>query len=247
MMAQKMDFDTVKEKEKKVVVEEIKKIRRSIESGGDVKEIRKEFHKIVRKIKLYEITSDEVLDEVCIIRNWLISKWRPRQHSVASGLILWTVSVCAGTLTIYSSYLFSSPPTWTNILYAIPQFSGWWLINMGVHNLGHYVAGKIVGINFNSWVTRVFKGQWALIIDYKSYLRSTFTKREILHVAGPICTLSSPWIIFFVTLNPVILAVAVFMSLTQVSLAKRKMMDFGRFFRERKLKSEHLRLKKEGL
>ncbi|MFX0036079.1 MAG: hypothetical protein ACFE9I_10620 [Candidatus Hermodarchaeota archaeon] len=69
---------------------------------------------------------------------------------------------------------------------------GWLSINISLHNLGHYITGKLVGIYFHAWVIREAIFQWALIIENKSFLMATFRKRQILHILGPICTLGVP-------------------------------------------------------
>jgi hypothetical protein len=263
------------------------------------------FYKIVENIKLHEITSDDILDYVNEIRSIFVKAWRPEQHSMTSGIILWGMLIIFGILLIVTTYFQFDPElivsdifvvrflgacmigvSWSLLifstliiqkqkryivsglfafaeliilaimvifLFSIPQidsvwitlgiFWGWFLINAGIHNLGHYVAGKIVGIDFESWVTNKMLGQWAIIIDYKSYLKASFNKRQILHLAGPICTQVAPWVVFFITLNPLMLIVAIGMGIHASDAAVRKITDFKRIFNERKLKKEYKKIK----
>jgi hypothetical protein len=114
-------------------------------------------------------------------------------------------------------------------------FLGHFLINLGVHNLGHFIAGILVGIYYKSWVTFNFFGQWALIIDYKSYLKASFNKRQVVHVSGPIATLLTPWIIFFIIWEPFMMGLAIYMLVASIPLMIKKGWDYGRIFKERKL------------
>ena len=121
---------------------------------------------------------------------------------------------------------------------------GWLSINIGIHNLGHYVAGKMVGIVFDSWVIRQKVFQWALIIEYKSYLKVSFRKRQFLHVSGPACTLGTPWVMFLITLSPIYLIIAIYMIVGSLPVIIKGIWDYGRIYKERKLKKENKQLKK---
>jgi len=227
-----------------IILESANQIKTNLEDGGDIQEEKKKFYKIVQDIKVHAIKSDQVLDVISDIRTILVNDWRPKQHSIISGVVLWCSSITLGGLLIYLRDLpfFPINSIWLLILNWVLVFLGWFLINAGVHNFGHYLAGKIVGIGFKGWVTFNFFGQWALIIDYKSYLKASFNKRQAVHISGPFCTLAAPWIFFLIILHPLMLGIAIYMIIASIPLILRKGWDYGRIFKERKLKKQYKKL-----
>ena len=225
------------------VLEEIKSIKKNLDNKVDYKEEKKKFFQIVDYIKINEIKDEEILEQVSAIRYSMATIWRPNQYSIQSGVLLWTALVVFGGFLIYCTLWI-----WANliglgifmkILYIIVLILGWLSINMGIHNLGHYIAGKLVGINFHAWVIRQAVFQWALIIEYKTYLMATFRKRQILHISGPICTLGAPWVIYLITLNPIMIGIGIYMFVASIPVMVRKKWDYGRIFKERQLKNQY--------
>jgi hypothetical protein len=223
------------------ILENIKEIKKNFQKNDNKEELKKKFYKLVSDIKVNAIKSEEVLDLVVEVRKLMVDDWRSKQHSVFSGVLLWLLLIISGSFIIYFRDFPFLPQNsiWAVILGSFLLFLGWFFINLGVHNLGHFIAGNFVGIHYNSWVTFNFFGQWALIIDYKSYLKASFTKRQIVHVSGPFCTLTTPWIIYFLIWEPVMLGIAIYMILASIPLMIKKGWDYGRIFRERKLKIQY--------
>jgi hypothetical protein len=220
------------------ILENVRNIKSNLENGGNFQEEKKRFYKIVDQIKINGIKSDEILDIVSDIRKILIDDWRPKQYSILSGVILWIVLISLGSIVIhYYNYPFLAISSiWSIALSWFLIFVGYFLINLGVHNLGHFIAGVFVGISYKSWVTFNFFGQWALIIDYKSYLKASFSKRQVVHISGPFCTLATPWIIYFVIWEPFMMGLAIYMLVASIPLMIKKGWDYGRIFKERKLR-----------
>ena len=227
------------------MLEFVKEIKINLENGGDMQSEKKKFYKAIEEIKVNRIKSDEILDVVNDIRTILVNAWRPKQHSILSGIILWVGLISLGSLIIFfrDIPLLSTSSIWSIVLTIILLFIGWFFINLGVHNFGHYIAGRLVGIKYSAWVKFHIIGQWALIIDYKSYLKASFNKRQVVHVSGPVCTLATPWIIYLIIWHPLMLGIAIYMFLASLPLIIRKGWDYGRIFKENKLKKEHKKLK----
>jgi hypothetical protein len=229
------------------VLEEVKTIKERLDKGFDYKEEKKKFFQIVDFIKVNEIKNDDILDPVSEIRYKMASTWRPNQYSVRSGVSLWISLVILGCFFIAFTFIipdiFSNLGIWKTVLNISSLIIGWLSINIGIHNLGHFIAGKLVGIHFNSWVIRSSVFQWALMIEYKSYLKASFRKRQILHISGPACTLGAPLIIYMVTLNPIMIGVGIYMIIGSIPVIVMKKWDYGRIFKERKLKQQNRRLK----
>jgi hypothetical protein len=227
------------------ILENAIEIKHNLENEGDIQIEKKKFYKIVKDIKIHDIKSEEVLDIIQEIRMKLVDEWRPKQHSIFSGVLLWVSLMTFGSILIhFRDYPFLPLNSIVSIIISsIILFFGWFFINLGVHNLGHYIAGKLVGINYKSWVTFNMFGQWALIIDYKSYLKASFNKRQVVHISGPFCTLATPWIIFLIIWHPFMFGIAIYMIVASLPLILKKGWDYGRIFREHNLKRQNKLIK----
>ena len=231
--------------EKSSILKEIETIKREFKNGADYQALKKRFFRVVDQIKLYEIKSDEILNEMRDIRRAFVDAWRPKekQYSITSGVFLWSAFVIAGIILSAFFWFFPIYLIVPHLLNIIGLVFGWLSINIGIHNLGHYIAGKMVGIGFDSWVIRQKVFQWALIIEYKSYLKAGFRKRQFLHVSGPACTLGLPWVMLFITLSPVMLIIAIYMIIGSLPVIVKGIWDYGRIYKERKLRKENKKLK----
>ena len=231
--------------EKSSILKEIEAIKREFKDGADYQALKKRFFRVADQIKLYEIKSDEILNEMRDLRRAFVDAWRPKekQYSITSGVLLWSAFVLAGIILSVFFWFFPIYLIIPYLLNIIGLVFGWLSINIGIHNLGHYVAGKMVGIGFDSWVIRQKVFQWALIIEYKSYLKANFRKRQILHVSGPACTLGTPWVMLLMTLSPIYLIIAIYMIVGSLPVIIKGVWDYGRIYKERKLKKENKKLK----
>ena len=222
-------------------------INKNLDNGSNYKKEKRKFFEIVDFIKIHEIKSENVLTEVNNIRKRMIMMWRPTQYTIRSGVLLWTSLVLLGSLFIYFSMLIpvvlKNLGAWMVIINIITLVFGWLAINIGIHNLGHFIAGEITGIRFQSWVIRSSVFQWALIINYKSYLKASFRKRQILHMSGPLCTLGAPWMIYIITLNPIMIGIGIYMFVASIPVMVMKKWDYGRYLKERKLNKQSKTLK----
>ncbi len=226
------------------ILKKVNEIKNNLKNGGHFQEEKKKFYKVVSEIKVNGIKSDEILNLIQEIRTTLVNDWRSKQHSIISGIILWIGLISLGSCIIYFRDIPIIPSNiiWSVILSTFFLFLGWFFINLGVHNLGHYIAGRFVGIKYKAWVTFNFFGQWALIIDYKSYLKATFNQRQVVHISGPFCTLITPWIIYFATWHPFMIGIAIYMIVASIPLILKKGWDYGRIFRERQLKKKYRKI-----
>ena len=230
------------------VLEDMNLINKNLDDGSNYLNEKEKFFKIVDYIKINEIKSNEILTEISNMRRRMSLMWRPTQYTIRSGVLLWSFLVILGSFFVYIAMLspinFKSLGIWMIIIEITTLVFGWLSINIGIHNLGHYIAGKVVGIEFQSWVIRSAIFQWALIIDYKSYLMSTFRRRQVLHMSGPICTLGTPWIIYIITLNPIMIGIGIYMFVASLPVIFKKKWDYGRYFKEKSLKKQNKILKK---
>jgi len=234
--------------EKSSILKELETIKREFKDGTNYQMLKKRFFRVADRIKLYEIKSDEILNETRDLRRAFVNAWRPKekQYSITSGVLLWSGFVLAGVILTFLFWFFPIYLIIPHLLNIIGLVLGWLSINIGIHNLGHCIAGKMVGIKFDSWVIRQKVFQWALIIEYKSYLKTSFRKRQFLHMSGPACTLGTPWVIFLMTLSPIYFIIAIYMIVGSLPVAIKGIWDYGRIYKERKLKKENKQLKKRS-
>ena len=82
------------------IIKEIEAIKREFKDGADYQTLKKPFFGLADQIKLYEIKSDEILNEMRDIRRAFVNAWRPKekQYSITSGLLLWSGFVLAGII-----------------------------------------------------------------------------------------------------------------------------------------------------
>ena len=116
-----------------------------------------------------------------------------------------------------------------------------------VHDLGHYVVGRMNGIRFHSYFIggplRVTPG---LKIDYESYLKASPGNRATMHAAGALATKAAPFAVFLGAYVPharagydllpawsvwAVLAMGVFEILVDITLS-RKYSDWKKVGRE---------------
>jgi len=227
------------------ILKEIETIKREFKDGADYHILKKRFFQVVDQIKLYEIKSDEILNEMRDIRRTFVNAWRAKekQYSLTSGVLLWSAFVLLGVILSLFFWFIPIYLIIPHLLNIIGLVLAWLSINIGIHNLGHYIAGKMVGIGFDSWVIRQKVFQWALIIEYKSYLKANFRKRQILHISGPACTLGTPWVMFLMTFSPIFLIIAIYMIVGSIPVIIKGIWDYGRIYKERRLKIENKKLK----
>jgi hypothetical protein len=83
------------------ILKKVNEIKNNLENGGDLQKEKKKFYKSVAEIKVNGIKSDEILDIIQEIRSFLVNNWRPKQHSIISGLLLWIGLICIGSFIIY--------------------------------------------------------------------------------------------------------------------------------------------------
>jgi hypothetical protein len=62
-------------------------------------------------------------------------------------------------------------------------------------------------------------------------------------VSGPACTLGTPWVLLLITFSPIYLIIAIYMIVGSLPVVIKGVWDYGRIYKERKLKKENKMLK----
>jgi hypothetical protein len=69
---------------------------------------------------------------------------------------------------------------------------GAWSVTL--HDLGHWLAGRLAGIRFHAYFLRGFPPLPGLKTDYATYLRTTPAARAWMHASGAIATKLAPFV-----------------------------------------------------
>ncbi|MDO8124423.1 MAG: hypothetical protein Q6364_08610 [Candidatus Hermodarchaeota archaeon] len=165
---------------------ELRAIAQQLDKEGDTKEIRKTFWRIVGKIKRLDAidVTDEIIEKTAHIRNRLF------KHnvvlSVNKGLGLFFFVVLFALIGFIWTLLFFE--TILVVFITLPPFLTLITLNglvlvliifiaYGAYPWGRYLGGVIARVNFDGFY-RYSPGELGLKIDYKSYLRTTRSRRK---------------------------------------------------------------------
>jgi hypothetical protein len=122
-------------------------------------------------------------------------------------------------------------------------------LSVTVHDLAHFVVGRLVGIRFTAYFLHKPLLQPGLKIDYASYLRTAPSARAWMHASGAIASKIAPFAVFAAVYLPhraagydllppwslwAILGLGVLQILTDILFSTRKS-DWKRFRRERQV------------
>ncbi len=153
------------------------------------------------------------------------------------GLVLNALSVVFGVVLV--SYAYQSANVFVFLV-------GSFLLLAGTHPWGHWIAGKLVGVNFEFfYLDGPAKYQPSLKIDYRDYLKVGFDSRMFIHVSGALATVLTASILLMISFsvhsfeirNIGVLIVAVVVVTEVMGFAGFASGDLKRVRRERKLKS----------
>jgi hypothetical protein len=116
------------------------------------------------------------------------------------------------------------------------------VLTVSAHDLGHWVAGRVAGIQFRSYfLDGPFRIQPGLKTEYATYLRATPAARARMHAAGALASKVAPFISLAVwpaTEAPgwaalVVLGMGVLQIITDVLWSMKKS-DWKKYSRERR-------------
>lgn len=165
---------------------ELRTIEQRLDKEGDTKEIRKAFWRIVSKIKRLDPTEvrDEIIEKAAHIRNRLFKYNILLGVSRGLGLFL-LVALFAFIGFIWALLFFETtlalfiilPP-----LFTLLALNGILLVLMiflayGAYPWGRYIGGFIARVKFDGFY-RYSPGELGLKIEYKSYLKTTRSRRK---------------------------------------------------------------------
>jgi hypothetical protein len=122
-------------------------------------------------------------------------------------------------------------------------------LSVNLHDLAHWVVGRMVGIGFTAYFLKKPLLTPGLKIDYASYLRTTPGARAWMHASGAIVSKIAPFAVFAAVYLPhraagydlfpswslwAILAIGVVQIVTDILFSTKKS-DWKRFRRERRV------------
>ena len=122
-------------------------------------------------------------------------------------------------------------------------------LSVNLHDLAHWVVGRMVGIRFTAYFLKKPLLTPGLKIDYASYLRTSPGSRAWMHASGAIVSKIAPFAVFVAVYLPhrsagydlfpswslwAILAIGVVQIITDIVFSTRKS-DWKRFRRERRI------------
>lgn len=229
------------------ILDELLKIEKRLQVEGDTDRLRKEFWRLVGRIKRLDRSEvdDETLEKATAIRNRLFKK--RVILSVEKGLPLfltgWIVSFALFVyINLYASLDFLYMATLLFITGVMVVYFG--------HPVGRYLGGLIGKIRFDGFY-RYSPGELGLKIEYTSYLKSGQRGRILLFGTSVFWTISMILVQLVIVLSfnpdglpvPIILLIMMVLALTIGHYAKKtgelhRLLREVRIARESKRKAE---------
>ncbi len=160
--------------------EALEQLEKKIEKEGMTDANLKAFWRLVTKAKMQKQLSDEELKQIIELRDAVFEKKYPRFLSLPQGLVLNAISAVFGAFIV--SYALQSGNIFVFLF-------GSFLLLAGTHPWGHWIAGKLVGVNYEYfYLNGPAKFEPCLKIDYRNYLKASFDSRMAIHGSGAFAT-----------------------------------------------------------
>lgn len=207
------------------------------------------FWKLVRQVKLEPRLAEHWADVVGRIDQKAFERSvRPRLPVWVGNSILLLISAVLIALIPVALALSRGTirlPFWSGI-FAIAAAVG---LSVNLHDLAHWVVGRLVGIRFTAYFLKKPLLTPGLKIDYASYLRTSPGARAWMHASGAIVSKIAPFAVFAAVYLPhraagydlflawslwAILAIGVVQIITDILFSTKKS-DWKRFKRERRV------------
>jgi hypothetical protein len=160
--------------------EALEQLERKVETEGVTDANLKAFWRLVTQAKLQKQMSDDEFKRIIELRDKLFEKKYPRFLSLWQGLTLTAISVIIGGFLVWYALQSSNM-----FFFLVASF----LILTGTHPWGHWIAGKLVRVNYEYFfLNGPARFEPCLKIDYRDYLKASFDSRIIVHGSGALAT-----------------------------------------------------------
>ncbi len=219
----------------------LEQLERKVEAEGVTDANLKAFWRLVTRAKMQKEISDDELKRIIELRDKIFEKKYPRFLSLWQGLALTGIGAISGAFLVL--YALQSVNVFVFLVASL-------LLLAGMHPWGHWIAGKLVGVNYEYfYLNGPAKFQPCLKIDYRDYLKVSFDSRMIVHASGALATLLGAFVLLiaaFMTNSFEIrgiatVAVVVVIATGAVSFAGLASGDLKRARREGRLKKLYLK------
>ena len=179
---------------------DLEKIEHRLDTEGDTDNTRKSFWRIIGKMKRQDPASlDEAeIQKAAAIRNRLFKQ--PVIVGVRIGLLMFSITAIVGFLAFFwvmfyfesnLAMLIPIPPGLSVIILNVELGIITVFIAYGVYPVGRYLGGVIARVRFEGFY-RYSPGELGLKIEYRSYLKTTQSRRKWVF-GFPI-----PWVFTFI-------------------------------------------------
>lgn len=219
----------------------LRQLERKVQVEEATKENLRAFWRVVNRIKLQRQVVEDVFERIIRLRDKLFEEKYPRFLSLWQGLTLTAVGTLFGAILVW--YALQSINALVFLVASL-------LMLIGTHSWGHWIAGKLVGVNYEYfYLNGPLKIQLCLKIDYRDYLKVSFDSRMIVHASGASTTVLTALALLTVSLTTgslkiigiaAVIVVAVVIT-EAVSFAGIAAGDLRRARRERKLKKLYMK------
>jgi len=171
----------------------LRELEKKMKTEGATKANLREFWKLVNHAKLEKQVSDDTLDRINRLRGVLFNEFYPSLLSLRQGLALAAAATLLGAALIWYSLRYDK------LLFFLIGVA---LVMVGTHPLGHWIAGKLVRVNYEYfYLDGPAKFEPCLKIHYVDYLKSSFNSRIIVHACGALTTVLTALILLLATIT----------------------------------------------
>ncbi|HJV04268.1 MAG TPA: hypothetical protein VJ868_03310 [Actinomycetota bacterium] len=154
------------------------------------------FWRLVRQVKREPALARHWADDVGRIdRLAFEARVRPRFPVwFGNAVLLVGTALCVGAAWLGIEVARDDP---SSILAGILVLGGGAGLSPAVHDLGHWVVGRLAGIRFLAYfLDGPFRIQPGIKVDYTSYLRVSPGRRAAMHAAGAVASKIAPFAVF---------------------------------------------------
>ncbi|MFQ6081619.1 MAG: hypothetical protein ACE5OW_08135, partial [Candidatus Bathyarchaeia archaeon] len=117
----------------------LRQLERKVQMEGATKENLRAFWRLVSRTKLQKQVADDVFERIIGLRDRLFEEKYPHFLSLWQGLTFTAVGTLFGAVLIWYALQSINAP-----VFLVASL----LMLVGTHSWGHWIAGKIVGVNY---------------------------------------------------------------------------------------------------
>jgi hypothetical protein len=169
--------------------DEFARIEAAVDSG-DADLARLGFFRLLRTVKVDPVLSAHWAE----VAGRIDRKAFERRVRFRVPMAVGNTILLAGTL-VGAGAIFLAVTLDDEVLAGLSLVASAGILSVSVHDLAHWVVGRIAGIRFQSYfLDGPFRIQPGLKTDYASYLRATPGDRAAMHAAGALASKAAPFV-----------------------------------------------------